>query len=169
MDIGAASEKAMGMSDAVWARHTNPWSVWTRIASGPAWFLALWSYTWIGWRAAIPIALMAAWTWINPRAFPPPKHFEAWASKAVLGERVWLEQKEHPIPVGFSRAASISIVISLMSLAVAAYGFWRRDFWAAFMGWHAAMLSKVWFVDRMAFLWSLTSDQAGRMRAWSIS
>ncbi len=59
------------LDDAGWARHANPWSAWTRVASGPLLILALWSHVWLGWSALAPVALMLLWIWINPRAFSP--------------------------------------------------------------------------------------------------
>ena len=36
-----------GMTDEVWRRHANPWSVWTRYLAGPILILAVWSRFWI--------------------------------------------------------------------------------------------------------------------------
>ena len=33
VDLGDASEKLMGMDDATWRRHANPWSGWSRVAT----------------------------------------------------------------------------------------------------------------------------------------
>ncbi len=52
----------MGMSDEVWKRHANPWSGWTRVAMFPFWFLAIWSWTWIGWWAFVPVYILCVWT-----------------------------------------------------------------------------------------------------------
>ena len=63
MDIFALSEKLMGMDSEAWARHANPWSVWTRITGGTGVFIAIWSYHWIGWYSAIAIVLALSWWW----------------------------------------------------------------------------------------------------------
>ncbi|MBX3553855.1 MAG: hypothetical protein KF697_15500, partial [Pseudolabrys sp.] len=78
------------MDERVWERHANPVSVWTRFATFPLLMLALWSVHWIGWYCLIPLAVLAAWLWLNPRIFPPPASTQSWASRAVLGERVYL-------------------------------------------------------------------------------
>lgn len=45
---------AFNMSEDAWARHANPWSVWTRIATAlPLLILAVWSRVWLGWRSLI--------------------------------------------------------------------------------------------------------------------
>lgn len=54
------------MTDEVWARHTNPWSVWTRFFALPVLILSVWSRTWIGLWAAVPILLSVVWIWISP-------------------------------------------------------------------------------------------------------
>ena len=43
------AERLMGMSDAVWARHANLWSVYTRFTVLPLLVMAIWSRAWIGW------------------------------------------------------------------------------------------------------------------------
>src|SRR5690606_2418557 len=84
------------MDETTWARHANPWSVWTRVAILPLMALAVWSRVWIGWWALLPVALLVVWTWLNPRAFPPPRSFDSWAAKGVLGERLWIARREGP-------------------------------------------------------------------------
>ncbi len=48
MDYGRVLERAMAMDDTTWARHANPWSVWTRVPILPALALAIYSRAWIG-------------------------------------------------------------------------------------------------------------------------
>ena len=43
------------MTDAVWERHANPWSVWTRYAGLPLLILAIWSRGWLGLWAIAPV------------------------------------------------------------------------------------------------------------------
>ncbi len=169
MNYGSAAEKLMGMDNRVWARHANPISVWTRIATAPFWFLGVWSYVWVGWWALLPIAILAGWTWLNPRLFPPPKSFDSWASKGVIGERVWLARQTNEIPSGFIRVANILTGLSAIYILIAAYGFVVQDFWAAFLGWHSAVLAKVWFVDRKVWLWEQTPDKEARLRDWGMT
>lgn len=65
-------EKIMNMDDQVWRRHANPWSVWTRIATTPFLFFAIWSYVWLGYLSLLPVFILAVWLWLNPRLFSPP-------------------------------------------------------------------------------------------------
>lgn len=148
------------MTDEVWRRHANPWSGWTRVATTPVLFLALWSHVWIGWWALGPLGVVLIWTWLNPRVFPPPASTDNWMSKGVLGERLWLTRREVPIPAHHARAARLIILGSLVFLVPAAYGFVARDFWAAVLGVHGAAAMKLWFVDRMVWLYEESSGDA---------
>jgi len=91
MDVDMRFEKsiaaAFAMSEEVWARHANPWSIWTRYATFPMLILSIWSRVWFGWWALIPIFLTLVWLWLNPRGFEKPSSTDNWASKAVLGRR----------------------------------------------------------------------------------
>lgn len=166
MDIGAATEKMMGMDDEIWLRHANPLSGWTRLGAAPFWFLAAWSYVWIGWWALAPIALLIVWTWLNPRIFPMPRNTNAWMTKGVLGERVWLNRKSIPIAKGHARAALITTTVSGVTVLIAAYGLIVKDFWAAFLGWHFSVFAKLWFLDRMVWLWEDMKGADPLYRAW---
>ena len=164
--LGEAAQRLMGMSDAVWMRHANPLSGWTRMATTPLLFWAVWSHVWIGWKALAPIALLAAWLWLNPRIFPKPKQATAWMTKVVLGERVWLNRTEVPIPLGFSRVATVTTWLSAGMALLAIAGFITQNFWLAFLAWHFAAFAKIWFADRMVWLWDVMKDEAPLYSQW---
>ena len=83
MTLRRAAAAAFRLDAEGWARHANPWSGWTRFATLPLLALACWSRAWIGWWAALPLALLLAWLWLNPRAFPPPRRWDAWMSRGA--------------------------------------------------------------------------------------
>jgi hypothetical protein len=155
-----------GMDDRTWARHANPWSVWTRVAILPLLALAIWSRVWIGWWVLVPVIGLAVWTWINPRAFPPPLSTNSWASKAVLGERVWLNRRSVPIPEHHRRAANILTMISASGLLPLAWGLTAVAFWPTIFGVVLTALGKLWFVDRMVWLYEDMKDVRPEYRAW---
>lgn len=142
------------MDEATWARHANPWSVWTRVAILPLMALAVWSRVWIGWWALLPVALLVAWTWLNPRAFPPPRSFESWAAKGVLGERLWIARREGaPLPERHRRLPLVLNGVSAAGLVPLVYGLVVLDAWATLFGLSVTMVGKLWFVDRMVWLY----------------
>jgi hypothetical protein len=75
------AERLMGMTETIWLRHANPWSVYSRIPCLPLICLAIWSRIWLGWWAMGPLLLSILWVWVNPRIFPAPKYLNSWASK----------------------------------------------------------------------------------------
>ena len=150
------TERLMGMSDRVWRRHANPWSGYTRIACGPLLVLAVWSRVWLGWWALAPLALLLAWTWWNPRAFPEPRRWDRWMTRGVLGERVWLARKVRPIPQHHAVAAQVLSGLSGAGGLLCVYGLAVLDAWATASGLAAVMAFKLWFLDRMAWLYDDT-------------
>ncbi|MDB5533692.1 MAG: hypothetical protein JWO28_2007 [Hyphomicrobiales bacterium] len=72
--------RSFGMTDEAWQHHANPWSVYTRLAAIPAGILAIWSRTWLGWWALIPVALVIVWLCLNPAVTEPRN----WGSKRHL-------------------------------------------------------------------------------------
>ena len=163
------SEKLMSMDEDTWLRHANPMSVWSRIATGPVLFFALWSHVWIGWLAAIPTGVIAIWIWLNPRVFSKPETADAWASKAVLGERVWLNRKHVRIPEEMAHVAFLTTLVSGVMMLLAIAGLVLQDFWMAFLAWHFSIFAKLWFLDRMARLWEIMKDASPTYQAWEKS
>lgn len=167
MDVFTFSERAMRMDDRAWARHASPASVYSRIAGGTLVFFALWSVFWIGWLAAMPVALALAWVYLNPRLFAPPRTTASWATRGVLGERAFLNRRNVPVPPEHVRAAHATTALAVAFLALAVWGFWTGEFWTAFAGWHGSTVAKLWFCDRMAWLWGDVADAMPTYRRWS--
>ncbi|MEP2943356.1 MAG: DUF6653 family protein [Hyphomicrobiales bacterium] len=144
---------SMKMNEATWLRHANPWSVWTRFSCLPLIVLAIWSRQWLDIWFIAPLAAAIIWTWINPRVFPVPKSFNHWPAKATFGERVWLNRLHVPIANHHQRAALILTIMMFPALAVMAYGLYDMSLWPTLGGMILSMILKVWFCDRMVWLY----------------
>ncbi|MEO0931712.1 MAG: DUF6653 family protein [Pseudomonadota bacterium] len=167
MDIFNLAERTMRMDDAVWMRHANPWSVSTRFTCLPLIILALWSRAWLGWWALLPLAIALFWTWANPRMFPPPTETNTWAAKGTFGERVFLNRKKRPIPRHHARMAAILTMLSAVGLPPLIWGVWTFDVTLTVLGVIVLVLPKVWFVDRMVWLYEDMKDQYADYASWT--
>lgn len=163
---GHVAARAMGMNDAVWARHANPWSGLTRIPILPCLAFAVYARTWVGLWCLVPIALIVMWAFINPRVFPAPRTTAHWMSRAVLGERVWMNRTETPIPGHHARAAQLLQLTALLGLPLTVYGLVVLDGTATALGVTVTLLAKLWFLDRMVWLYSDMKDVTPRYAAW---
>lgn len=146
------------MTPEVWRRHANPWSVYTRIPGLLLLTAALWSRAWIGWWCLLPTGIVLLWIYVNPRAFPPPRAMDSWAARATLGEQIWLRRKESPIPHGHARAARRLTALAGAGLPLLAWGVWTLSPWPALVGLVVVYAGKLWFLDRMVWLYLDTTD-----------
>ncbi|MBO6825586.1 MAG: hypothetical protein JJ879_05255 [Sneathiella sp.] len=160
MDIGLIAAKIFGMSDEVWRRHANPWSGWSRVSILPLIALAAWSRVWIDyWAFGLGVAIVI-WSWLNPRIFPEPKSLDNWMSKGVLGEQIWLRRHEIPIPFEFARITTLLNMSAGLGAIPFIYGIIQLDIIITICGMVIMMLSKLWFIDRMVWLFELTNKRA---------
>ncbi|WP_222262919.1 DUF6653 family protein [Modestobacter marinus] len=153
MTMDARLAKAFGLEGDGWQRHANPWSVYTRIPIPPMLAAAIWSRTRFGWGSLVPVGLVCAWTAINPRAFPPPRSLDSWASKGVLGETYWAKRNEVPLPAPHRVAPHVLAAVSALGVPFIARGLVVRNGWMVLFGLAVQMAGKVWFIDRMAILY----------------
>jgi hypothetical protein len=151
-----------GLDAETWARHANPWSVCTRFPILPAAVLVLWSRDRLGgWTLAL-LAALALWAWLNPRVFPRPRSTAGWASRAVLGERLWLDPAAAPLPAGAARPIRLAVAVALLGLLPLAWGVWQLAPLPTLVGLAATLGGKLWFLDRMVRLHDAARDRAGR-------
>ena len=134
-------------------RHSNPCSVYSRFSMIPLIGLAFWSRAWLGWWSLVPIAVVLAWVWFNPRIFPEPKSTKNWASKIVLGEWVWKNRKNVPVPEHHYYIPNILSVIGALGAIPFIWGLIWLEIWPTVLGGVVIIISKLWFADRMVWLY----------------
>ena len=153
MDILKYAEKSMSMSDEVWERHANPWSVYSRFTTLPLISFSFWSREWIGVYSIAVIALAFFWVWLNPRLFSVPNKTDNWASMGTFGERIYLNRKNLSIPKRHIVTCRTLQVLSVMGLPLFVYGLYTLNFWILVLGNLWLIVFKAWFVDRMVWLY----------------
>lgn len=94
---------------AIFARHCNPWSAWTRWASTPLTLVPVWTR-----RRSHAVAL-AVWLAVNPFIFGKPRHEHAWATRAMLGEELWITRRPRDTAMLVSVATSVVSVAALVA------------------------------------------------------
>jgi hypothetical protein len=139
--------RRFGMTDEVWRRHANPWSVWTRFAAIPALILAIWSRAWLGWYALVPVGLLAVWLWLNPRAFAPVEPV-SWAAKGIYGERMWVLEPER-IPAHEKSALRWLAIPGLAGFALLAWGLFALKVLPTVAGAVIVVGGQLWRIDRL--------------------
>jgi len=159
-------EKLFKMTPDVWERHANPWSVWTRYSAFSLLILAIWSRAWIGIWCLVPIAIAVLWIWFNPRVFNRPASTNNWASKAVLGERVWLNRKQVAIPGHHNRIILVLNTINGLGSILLFYGLFALNLSSTMLGLITVLLAKSWFLDRMVWLFDEMSKKYPPYSEW---
>jgi uncharacterized protein DUF6653 len=94
----------------MFARHSNPWSAWTRWASTPLVLVPVWT------RRRRDAALVATWLALNPVVFPPPADNRAWATRAILGEEL-STRRPKDTPKAITAATSLFAIVAIVASA----------------------------------------------------
>jgi hypothetical protein len=159
---------AFGLEGDGWMRHANKWSVWTRFSVVSLFALAIWSRDWIGLWCLVPVALAAVWMFTNPLFFRAPDSTRNWASRAVLGERIWVDRKSADIPAAFRSPATANIAngLSALGLGFLAYGLIDLDLVATVAGILIVHIGKAWYMDRMVLMYLAMKDTKPEYASW---
>jgi hypothetical protein len=165
MTLEKRISRVFGLDDEAWMRHANPWSVWTRHTVLPLLVFAFWSRIWLGWDSLFLIIPALAWTFLNPRLFPPPASTDSWASRGVLGERVWMNRDCVPVPTHHRRMPHVLNIISGIGFLVVVWGTAALALWPLVVGFALVYLGKLWFLDRMVWLYQ-DMQQMPEYRIW---
>ncbi len=156
-----------GLEGENWMRHANPISVWTRFSVLSLMALSIWSREWIGWYCLIPIALSVIWMMVNPLLFKEPKSTKNWASKAVLGERIYSDRTAVEIPEQFrSRVPNVANAYSTIGMVSLAYGLVALDVLAVIAGIVIVHGGKLWYLDRMVLLFDDMKARRAEYAVW---
>jgi uncharacterized protein DUF6653 len=94
---------------AIFARHCNPWSAWTRWASTPLPLVPIWTRR---WSHAVLIAL---WLAVNPFVFGKPAHERAWSTRAMLGEELWISRRPRDAAVFVGAVTSVAALSAVVA------------------------------------------------------
>jgi hypothetical protein len=160
--------KAFGLDGDGWMRHANPASVWTRFTVLPLLALAIWSRDWIGVWCLAPIAASVAWIFINPLLFKVPRSTRNWASRSVLGERIWVDRDKLELPEQF-RSPVVSWIAngySIIGVVVLAYGLAGFELVPALAGLLLTQVGKAWYLDRTALLFAEMRARSAEYASW---
>ena len=155
------------LTDENWMKHANPISVWSRYSVLPFILFSFWSRIWIGWWCLVPVVLSLLWLFFNPILFNKPKSTQNWASKAVLGERVYLNRDKIPLPEHHvTPLINILNTISFIGLVLAIWSVVYYSIWGAVFGITLTYIGKSWFLDRMVWLYEDMKDDNAEYKSW---
>lgn len=148
-------------------RHANPASVWTRFTVLSLLSLAIWSRDWIGVWCLVGVAVAIIWMFVNPLLFKAPTSTRNWASRTVLGERIWVDRDKVGLPEQFrSRAASlVANAYSAVGMGILVFGLADLNVLAT-----AGVLithgGKAWYLDRVSLLFAEMKGRRAEYAAW---
>jgi len=136
------SDDASALDRYFWARHANPLSGWSRVASMPLLMTCIYRRNWRG------LALTLLFVACNPVLFSPPEDDSAWMTKVVYGERLWTEEER-------SRLSYLEVLNLCNGLAAvyALYAAIKQRPAETALATALSMALKFWFVAEMVHLY----------------
>jgi len=86
----------------------------------------------------------------------------------VLGEQVWLNRDAVPVPAYHRTVPNILSIVSGIGMLFVIWGVLMFDPWQTLFGAMVGYLSKLWFLDRMVWLWHDMQDASPEYLSWRI-
>ncbi|PID75061.1 MAG: hypothetical protein CSB23_05465, partial [Deltaproteobacteria bacterium] len=129
--------------------------------------LAFWSRAWIGWWCLLPGIISIVWMFFNPVFFKRARSTKNWASKAVLGERVYLNRDVVAIPdIHKTPLYGMLKMMSVIGMLMAIWAVVFYSVWGAVLGVMLAYIGKSWFLDRMVWLYETMKSENEEYQKW---
>src|SRR5690242_20600100 len=94
---------------AIFARHAHPLSAWSRWATTPLVLLPVWT------RRRSHALMVAIWFALNPVIFPKVSDERPWATRAMLGEELWISRRPRDSATALSVVTSMVAVVALVA------------------------------------------------------
>ena len=94
---------------AIFARHAHPLSAWSRWATTPLVLLPVWT------RRRSHALFVAIWFALNPVIFPKVSDERPWATRAMLGEELWISRRPRDTATALSVVTSLVAVVALIA------------------------------------------------------
>jgi hypothetical protein len=135
------------LTDALWARHANPRSGWSRVLTLPLLMTGI--YT----RRPRLVAFAVGFAVFNPVLFSPPEDADAWMTRVVLGERMYYRHREGRGAVDLLNYVNGPIT------AYAVYAAYRRRPVATVVATALSMATKFLFVGYVARYYEQNRDR----------
>jgi hypothetical protein len=142
------SSRLAAVTRAFWQRHANPWSGWTRVVAYPLLMLGVYR------RDGRLLAGTTLFVLLNPVLFPAVDSDDAWMSRVVLGERLWLSEGRKTSLVNLLNVANVPV--SLYAVYAASR---RRPVRTAFAT-AGSMLLKFLFVNEMVKFYDAHAEES---------
>ena len=98
--------------------------------------------------------------------FSKPVSTDNWASKAVLGEHVWINRKQIAAPKHHRLVPNLLSGVSGLGLLFLIWGLWGLEIWPTALGAILIYAGKVWFLDRMVWLYEDMKDSTKEYSSW---
>ena len=131
--------------DTLWNRHESPASVWWFVLLYPVFILAIYQRS-----RPLSMSLLLSLA-VNLFVVSPPETDDAWATRVVRGERVWLEEGLRSSRNNLL-VTLVGGIINLYTLCAALY----RNPVRTMVGSLGSMVFMLLFFDRMAELYETT-------------
>ena len=95
-----------------------------------------------------------------------PRTTRSWASRGVLGERVWLNRDVVPVPAHHRRVPHVLNSLTASGSALVIFGLVDLAVWPTLTGALLIYCGKFWFLDRMVWLFEDMSARHAPYREW---
>lgn len=141
-----------------WLKHANPISVWSRFPILFFLVISIWSRIWLGIWCLVPVGFLIIWAFLNPKFFKKPQSTKNWASKSVLGEQVWANRKQFPVPKHHQTPVIILSLLQFFGVIILGFGLFQLNLWQTIAGTITVYFAKMWFLDRMVWLFEDMKD-----------